>query len=50
MKGKSKKKKGSGSMKVTIKTEDEQGQVWELQMKKKILQDRLSKNFHKKII
>ncbi|MCQ2819085.1 MAG: hypothetical protein MJ252_17625 [archaeon] len=40
---KSKKKKAT-TMKVTVKTEDERGLEWELQMKKKILQDRLSKN------
>lgn len=38
------KKKGGGALKVTIKTEDEEGQLKEMQMKKKILQDRLSKN------
>lgn len=37
------KKKGGTTKKVTAKTEDEQGIVSELQMKKKILQDRLSK-------
>lgn len=40
------KKKGKGkggALKVTAKTEDEKGQILELQMQKKILQDQLSK-------
>ena len=42
---KSKKKKGGGTMKVTIKTEDPKGQLIEAQKKKNLLQDRLSNIF-----
>ena len=41
MKKKGKGKKGAAK-KISIKTEDEQGQIQELQLKKKILQDQLS--------